>query len=188
MPANERNLYPNIKRVVWSDWAEGMVRQQHWHPMRTAMLYRLGPQIGAKKFATMFGLNPATVSKKAAKLGIQLPKTWRSYEPQELAFIRRNAQLLTYKQMAQHLGRTESSVASIAHAKGIGAGTPQGEHHPCCKATDHEVELARHLYEEGMAQREIAEKMEVNQSTVNRWLNFTFRTNIKLEDYGRSKA
>lgn len=178
-------LYPNVERIVWSDWAEGKVRQQRWHPMRIAMLYRLGPQIGPKRLAKMFGVHPVTVSRKAAQLGIPVPRTWRHYEPHELAYIRENAQRLTYKQMAEHLGRTESGVRSIALARGIGAGTPRGEHNLNTKASDHEVELARQLHDEGMSRREIAEKMEVNQSTVNRWISFTLRTNIRLENQGR---
>ncbi|ASM34120.1 hypothetical protein BVG84_09980 [Serratia marcescens] len=188
MPANERKLYPNIKRIVWSDWAEGKVRQQRWHPMRVAMLFRLGPIIPTPSIAKMFGVSPRVVRSKAESLGIRLYRCFRNYADWEIKFMKDNRQKLTQKEIARHLGRTEASVSTAMLRRGINPGKPRGEHHQFAKHSDDDVELCRALADEGLFVSEIARKMELDHSTVWRWVNFESRSNIELEDYGRARA
>lgn len=188
MPANERKLYPNIKRIVWSDWAEGKVRQQRWHPMRVAMLFRLGPVMPTPTIAKMFGVSPRVVRSKAESLGIRLYQCFRNYTDWEIKFMKDNRQKLTQKEIARHLGRTEEAVCTAMRKRGFGPGKPRGERHPHHKHSDYDVELCRKLSDEGLNATEIAEKMDVDLSTVFRWINFLSRTNIELEDYGRARA
>ncbi len=189
MPANERNLYPKIKRVVWSDWAEGKVRQRRWHPMRVAMLFRLGPAIPTPIIAKMFGVSPRAVRQKAESLGIQLYRCFRDYADWEIKFMKDNRQRLTQEEIARHLGRTREAVCTAMRKRGINPGKPRGQHHPHVKYSDYDVDLCRKLADEGLNTTEIAEKMDVvDSSTVWRWINFTSRTNMELEDYGRARA
>ncbi|HGM7029078.1 TPA: hypothetical protein ACKP7A_001921 [Serratia liquefaciens] len=189
MPANKRNLYPNIMRVVWSDWAEGKVRQRRWHPMRVAMLFRLGPVIPTPIIAKMFGVSPRVVRQKAESLGIQLYRCFRDYADWEIKFMKDNRQRLTQEEIARHLGRTREAVCTAMRKRGINPGKPRGEHHPHAKYSDYDVDLCRKLADEGLIATEIAEKMDVvDSSTIWRWINFTCRTNLELEDYGRLNA
>lgn len=170
-------MYEAITVMRRHYWSDKPIRVQRWHPMRVAMLYRLGPKIGAMRLAKIFGIHPVTVSRKAAALGITLHKPSRHYEDWELAYIKRNGKKMTYAQIAEYLGRSESGVRSAALYHGINSGPHGGDRHPASKVTDHEVELARQLYEGGMSRQEIAEKMEVTASTVGRWVTFKIRLN-----------
>jgi len=157
--------------------------------MRVAMLFRLGPVIPTPMIAKMFGVSPRVVRQKAESLGIQLYRCFRDYADWEIKFMKDNRQRLTQEEIARHLGRTREAVCTAMRKRGINPGKPRGEHHPHAKYSDYDVDLCRKLADEGLIATEIAEKMDVvDSSTVWRWINFTCRTNLELEDYGRLNA
>lgn len=53
-----------------------------------------------------------------------------------------------------------------------------GESHGRAKLTDHEVELVRTLWEEGMPASEIAVKMEISKKYVYELVNFKYRASL----------
>ncbi|MBC6503347.1 hypothetical protein GW742_18000 [Citrobacter freundii] len=74
-------------------------------------------------------------------------------------FIVMNAGKLSTANIAKHLRRTESSVASRAHRLGVSL-LP-------ISASEHDKWLCRELYKEGLTIETIAEKMELSNRKVS---------------------
>ena len=165
-----------VKRVVWSHWAGGYVTQRRWHPMRVAMLYRLAPVMERQALAKYLGVSETTLRRKAERMGIALRSSRPTpYTASELRFMRRNRTVLTYEEIADALGRSRCAVRFAMQRRGWHRRWRVGEDHPHCKHPDKDVQLAWALREEGVAVREIAEKLEVPLSTVKSWLYFGIR-------------
>lgn len=89
------------------------------------------------------------------------------YTPAEIQLIREYAATHTAKQIGEILGRSRRSVLQKAGSLKVSIGR-SGDRHYNVKHTDHDVELCRALYDEGLNCRQIAEKMEISHSYVRK--------------------
>ncbi|SAL47312.1 hypothetical protein AWB74_02121 [Caballeronia arvi] len=56
-----------------------------------------------------------------------------------------------------------------------------GQDHQRAKLTDRDVELMRQLHEQRMPRRDIAEKFEVSESTVDKIVNYRRRAQVAVK-------
>lgn len=89
------------------------------------------------------------------------------YTRHEIAILQKHAATHTARQIGEMLGRTRLSVKRKAYELGIKM-RKSGDNHYLTKHTDHEIELCRALYDEGLNCRQIAEKMETSHSYVRK--------------------
>ncbi|ELI8129966.1 hypothetical protein ACT0ZX_004663 [Yersinia enterocolitica] len=87
------------------------------------------------------------------------------WSPDEVAYLREAVTTTKYQDIANHLGRTLTAVRVRAFLEGVNP-SGIGECNRNAKHSDHDVELCRALYEDGVKQRFIAEKMEMPVSAV----------------------
>ncbi|ENJ8188428.1 hypothetical protein AB2K96_001706 [Yersinia enterocolitica] len=87
------------------------------------------------------------------------------WSPDEVAYLREAVTTTRYQDIADHLGRSLTAVRIKAFSEGVNPSTV-GERNRNSKHSDHDVELCRALYAEGLTPRVIAEKMEIPQGTV----------------------
>ena len=89
----------------------------------------------------------------------------------EITLIRNLARSHTAQQIADMTGRSRRSIANKALALGISM-KKNGDNHYNVKHSDHDIELCRTLYDEGLPIRDISEKMEINQGHLSNILHF----------------
>ncbi|WP_375751575.1 hypothetical protein [Vibrio sp. HN007] len=133
----------------------------------------------AKDIAADCGISADYFRSQASRRGISTAFTLvgvnkMPWSNDEVKFLKRNAQLLTAKQIANKLTRTEVSVKSKARKLGICL-QKHGENHPLAKVSNHDVELCRQLEEAGLRPYQIAEKMEMDYSHVQCILKYRTR-------------
>ncbi|HGW3308220.1 TPA: hypothetical protein ACSAE4_002642 [Yersinia enterocolitica] len=87
------------------------------------------------------------------------------WSPDEVAYLREAVTTTRYQDIADHLGRTLTAVRVKAFSEEVNPSTI-GECNRNAKHSDHDVELCRALYAEGLTPRVIAEKMEIPKGTV----------------------
>lgn len=174
MPA----MYENIIIKKMMPWADHPIRQQRWHPMRTAILCRLGPTTPRRQLAKMLGVSENAIRQKANQLGITLFTCFAPYSKNDLKFMRESQKTLTLAEIADHLGRSKDALRHAMLLRGWATRKIAGEKHPMCKYPDSDVELCRALHDDGMAIPLIAEKMEVPYQTVRSWVHFESRKTI----------
>lgn len=179
-------MYENIIIKKLMPWVDHPVRQQRWHPMRTAILCRLGPTTPRRQLARMFGISENSIRQKAKQLGIPLFTCFEHYSKSDLKFMRDNQKTLTLAEIAHHSGRSKDAVRHAMLLRGWGIGRCTGEKHPMCKYPDSDVELCRALHDDGMAIPLIAEKMEVPYQTVRSWVHFESRKTTEGITHGKA--
>lgn len=96
------------------------------------------------------------------------------FSPDEDAILKKYARTHTAQQIADMLNRTRRSVVNRVIRIGISM-IKSGENHYAVKYSDHEIELCRALYDEGLSVAEIARKMEMNNGYVNRIIHMVKR-------------
>lgn len=89
------------------------------------------------------------------------------YTPAEVRLIRKYATSHTAAQIGEMLGRSRGSVKSKVFRMGLHMMKCGGTHFNV-KHTDHDIELCRVLYDEGLTCSQIAEKMETSPSYVRK--------------------
>lgn len=89
------------------------------------------------------------------------------YTRHDIAILRKHAATHTAQQIGKMLGRSRRSVLQKAGALKVSI-SRSGDRHYNVKHTDHEIELCRVLYDEGLTCRQIAEKMEISHSYVRK--------------------
>ncbi|CNF57018.1 hypothetical protein ACROQ8_003669 [Yersinia enterocolitica] len=87
------------------------------------------------------------------------------WSPDEVAYLREAVNTTRYQDIADHLGRTLTAVRVKAFSEDVNPSTI-GERNRNSKHSDHDVELCRALYAEGLTPSIIAEKMEIPKGTV----------------------
>ncbi len=87
------------------------------------------------------------------------------WSPEEVAYLREKVTTTRYQDIADHLGRTLIAIRLRANAEGVNPSNI-GECNRNAKHSDHDVELCRALYDEGMRPRFIAGKMEMPVNAV----------------------
>ncbi|CAL10962.1 hypothetical protein COO51_14815 [Yersinia enterocolitica] len=87
------------------------------------------------------------------------------WSPDEVAYLREAVNTTRYQDIADHLGRTLTAVRVKAFSEDVNPSTI-GERNRNSKHSDHDVELCRALYAEGLTPSVIAEKMEIPKGTV----------------------
>lgn len=87
------------------------------------------------------------------------------WSPDEVAYLREAVTTTKYRDIADHLGRTTTAIRVRAFFEGVNPSSI-GERNRNAKHSDHDVELCRALYDEGIKPRYIAEKMEMPVSAV----------------------
>ncbi|HDV7145165.1 TPA: hypothetical protein ACJ2UH_001408 [Yersinia enterocolitica] len=85
--------------------------------------------------------------------------------PDELAYLREAVTTTKYRDIANYLGRTLTAIRVRATVEGVNP-LNIGECNRNAIYSDHDVELCRSLYEEGVKPKLIAEKMEMPVSAV----------------------
>ncbi|CAI1534429.1 Uncharacterised protein [Serratia marcescens] len=179
-------MYENIIIKKIMPWADHPVRQQRWHPMRTAILCRLGPTTPRRQLAKMLGVSENAIRQKADQLGITLFTRYVPYSKNDLKFMYENHKTLTLAEIADHLGRNKDALRHAMLLRGWATGKIAGEKHPMCKYPDSDVELCRALHDDGMAIPLIAEKMEVPYRTVRSWIQFESRKTTEGITHGKA--
>lgn len=94
-----------------------------------------------------------------------LSRHGQPWSPDEVAYLRKAVTTTRYQDIAEHLGRTLTAIRVRANAEGVNPSNI-GECNRNAKHSDHDVELCRALYEEGVKPRVIAGKMEMPVSAV----------------------
>lgn len=61
-------------------WTMYKVRIKQWHPIRIALLLRLGPKIPAPKLAILLKCHVSTLRRKAVKYGVELYQCHKNFE------------------------------------------------------------------------------------------------------------
>lgn len=168
-------MYENIVINKMMPWSDHPIKQQRWHPMRTAMLMRLGPVMPRRKLAKILGVAESTLRQKATQMGVALYSCYEFYSEQELQFMEQNRHSLSFSQIADHLGRSLEAVKFAMKSRGWNTGRRYGERHQFSRYTDSDVELCRALRDTGMRFKTIAEKMDVPVGTVKSWVYFESR-------------
>ncbi len=100
-----------------------------------------------------------SVKTKVHRMGLSSGKI-KKWTREELNFLEQNAHKMMAKDIAVHLGRSTGSVLGKGTHCGI-VFTSYRIHY-----SDEDVALCRALHKEGLPLKEIAEKMEVNISTL----------------------
>lgn len=177
----QKKRWANVTVRKAHSWSLFTVKCQQWHPMRTALLFRLGPVLPAPQLARLLDCHVSTLRRKANKYGIQLFQCLRAIEPWEIKFMRANRGIMSQKEIADALGRSEDTVRTTMRTHGLQPGRPFGERHAFCRYGKNEVELARQLSDAGLTARAIAEKMELQERTVRGWVNFERRKHFEGE-------
>lgn len=111
----------------------------------------------------------------------------RPYTEAEDQFIIENRHLLNLHQVGSILGRSAESISYRANQKLGISYVKIGEESPVCKLTNEDIELIRQLADLGLPYPEIAEKFEINRSTVSGICNFYQRLYPSYEDFADSK-
>jgi len=96
------------------------------------------------------------------------------FTPAEVNLIRTLAATHTAQQIADMTGRNRRSIANKAAELRISM-KKHGDNHYNMKHTDHDIELCRILYDEGLPIAEIAEKMEISKRYLTNILYFRKR-------------
>ncbi|WP_188240517.1 hypothetical protein [Serratia marcescens] len=156
-------------------WMMHKVKIKQWHPIRVALLFRLGPKIPAPKLASLLQCHVSTLRRKAIKYGVELYQCHKKFEEWEIKFMRDKRQVMSQREIAEFLGRTEDTIRTTMRSNGIQPGRPFGERHLFCRYGKDEVELARKLSDVGLTSKMIAEKLELNDRTVRSWVSFEKR-------------
>lgn len=156
-------------------WTMYKVRIKQWHPIRVALLLRLGPKIPAPKLAILLKCHVSTLRRKAIKYGVELYQCHKNFEEWEIKFMREKRQVMSQREIADFLGRTEDTIRTTMRRHGMQPGRPYGERHLFCRYRKDEVELARKLSDVGLTSKMIAEKLELNDRTVRSWVSFENR-------------
>lgn len=89
------------------------------------------------------------------------------YSHAETELIRMYARTHTAQQIAEMTGRSRGSVKQKMFRMGVSM-MKHGDTHYNVKHSDHDVELCRTLYDEGLSCGQISEKMEIPQSYVRK--------------------
>lgn len=89
--------------------------------------------------------------------------------------MREKRQVMSQREIAELLGRTEDTIRTTMRRHGMQPGRPYGERHLFCRYRKDEVELARKLSDVGLTSKMIAEKLELNDRTVRSWVSFENR-------------
>lgn len=95
----------------------------------------------------------------------------RRFTRDEVNLIHSHAATHTAQQLGDMLGRTRRSIANKAHSLGISM-KKRGDNHYNVKHSEHDIELCRALFDDGMSVREISEKMEIDQPYLSNILYF----------------
>ncbi len=93
-----------------------------------------------------------------------------------LATLRRISSTHTIKEAAKELGCCETTISKACRDYKISF-RKYGDKHHLCVHSDHDVELARSLRDEGLSIKDIAEKMEMAVGYVSRITNYIERCN-----------
>ncbi|CNI11939.1 hypothetical protein [Yersinia pekkanenii] len=96
------------------------------------------------------------------------------WSPDEVAYLREAITTTLYRDIANRLGRTPKAVQQKVSFEGINPSTI-GECNRNAKYSDHDVELCRALYDEGVKPRFISEKMELPVSYVYQVTQYRIR-------------
>ncbi|CUZ07567.1 probable regulatory domain [Serratia marcescens] len=164
-----------IYKLEAHQWTMYKVRIKQWHPIRVALLFRLGPKMPAPKLAALLQCHVSTLRRKAIKYGVELYQCHKKFDEWEIKFMRDKRQVMSQREIAEFLGRTEDTIRVTMRSNGIQPGRPFGERHLFCRYGKDEVELARKLSDVGLTSKMIAEKLELNDRTVRSWVNFEKR-------------
>lgn len=89
----------------------------------------------------------------------------KPWSPDEVAYLRETVKTTLYRDIANRLGRTPKAVQQKAFAERINP-SAIGERNRNSKHSDHDVELCRALYDEGVKPGIIADKMDIPVSAV----------------------
>lgn len=96
------------------------------------------------------------------------------WSPAELAYLRKSVTTTRYRDIADHLGRSLRAVQQKASGEGVNPSII-GECNRNAKFSDHDVELCRALYDEGIKPRFIAEKMAIPVDSVYKITHYRTR-------------
>ncbi|AHM71662.2 TPA: hypothetical protein P0N90_002069 [Yersinia enterocolitica] len=96
------------------------------------------------------------------------------WSPGEVAYLREAVKTTRYRDIADHLGRSPKAVQQKAFVEGVNPSIV-GECNRNAKFSDHDVELCRALYDEGIKPRYIAEKMEIPVASVYKIIHYRTR-------------
>lgn len=93
-----------------------------------------------------------------------------------LLILRRISSTHTIAEAAKEIGCSEPTISKACRDYKISF-RKYGDKHHLCSHSDHDVELARSLRDEGLSIKEIAEKMEMTAQFVSRVTNYIERRN-----------
>lgn len=105
------------------------------------------------------------------------PRRRIDFTRSEESYIRRYYGIKSVCSIAAYLRRDPSSIMSKASKLGLGR-RYFGSNHHCSKLSDHEVELVRQLYDEGLSINAIAHKMEVQWRAIDQIVNYRCRREL----------
>jgi len=83
----------------------------------------------------------------------------------ETDFLIKNGSIMTAKQIAEALGRTEYAVMERSRYIG-GVMRKSGKNHHNHKYSDWDVEMCRKLHDEGIGPKEISDKLDIGYDSV----------------------
>jgi hypothetical protein len=83
-------------------------------------------------------------------------------------YLKKNAKILTSKQIGQALGRSQKGVIARASLLKISL-RKIGDNNPSRKYSTADIDLAQQLYNAGMKPRHIAEKLEIPAGTLGNY-------------------
>ncbi|HFZ5261123.1 TPA: hypothetical protein ACIK6T_002804 [Yersinia enterocolitica] len=145
-----------------------------WSPTELAYLRETVTTTPYRDIASHLGRSVSAVRRKVFLSGLNSLR-YKPWLPDEVAYLRKAAATTSrYQRIADHLGRTLRAVQIKARKEGIGP-TCGGERHYNAKHSDHDVELCRALYDEGVKPKVIAGKMEMPTSTVYAIIHYRIR-------------
>ncbi|NAL89988.1 AsnC family protein [Escherichia coli] len=145
-----------------------------WTPEEDALLIALYPSTPVKDIAVRIKRSFWGVHNRIVLLRGTYPELLKCkrlrFKPDEDKFIRKNARTMTGKQIGEYLGRDRDSVHNRARYIGVSM-KKYGELLPFTRIPDDDVHLIRELRDaespRRLTFREIGEKFELSESTVN---------------------
>ncbi|EFA9621663.1 AsnC family protein [Escherichia coli] len=145
-----------------------------WTPEEDALLIALYPSTPVKDIAVRVKRSYWGVYNRIVLLRGTYPESLKCkrprFKPDEDKFIRKNARTMTSRQMGEYLGRHHDSIRCRARVTGVSL-KKCGELLPFTRIPDDDVRLIRELRDAESPRRitfrEIGEKFELSESTVN---------------------
>ncbi|EOA2966348.1 TPA: hypothetical protein ACGIZ8_002844 [Yersinia enterocolitica] len=146
---------------------------ERWSPAELAYLSEAITTTPYRDIANNLGRSVPAVRRKAFLNGLTSCRC-ELWSPGEVAYLREAVKTTRYRDIADRLGRSPKAVQQKAFVEGVNPSIV-GECNRNAKFSDHDVELCRALYDEGIKPRLIAEKMEIPVASVYKITHYRTR-------------